>query len=942
MKEGEVMNTRSMLIRQTLLALAVTLLAAAACMGLSLQTAYADETATTLPEPIDGVITLTQNVNLAETAVINADTTLDLAGYTITGPTSNYPTTLSVSAGTLTIKDSSESHTGTITVSGDYGTAITGSVVIESGAIEATGKMAYAVNSLNNGPVKINGGSISVSGAEAIAVNLPRGSSAEMNGGSIVAEYTGSEGINGVYVAGASAAFTLNDGEINVNGSSSKAIQLFGSNAKATVKGGKIIVNGNGSIGVCSSPFLPTQIDVIGGSLSVSGSRANAVFADEDAILNISGGTLRSANAAAVSAYKNTKITMTDGEIISENAAGIAVSSTGNAVNISGGAITGGTYGVQISNADANTVSVSEEAMNQLSGNNGKVSANLIKDPTTGSYTAIAGAYVLMNIPYADFYDAELGEGAAAVDAVTSATKMKPRTGGLAGGSYHVDPEGTDISGVIYPVFVKDMSALEGLKEVTDADKLSITVTNRGQESTSEYLGSDALFESANYSYYKLTEKPARSKALTVGADGKFSFSAVSGRAATVEGVTGDIEYESHHNNDVEITLSGTTGIENGQAVSGVIVTADDGSKEALRHIAEIWRGVCIGWNDATKWYGKTITNIRYITQSSVIDYPVEIKIKSNPGQVTAAFTDLKNIALTGLPEDIRNPKATVQSVVGRGETPTVIAEMIDVTDGVITITDAAAVSTNYAIRVTSDNYADIILQATSPEDSGEGTSGGGSTPSEAAQAKAALNTAITDAKAIAADGYTAESYKALTDAVAAAEKVAADPNATADQLKAAAEAVAAAKAGLVQAADDSEYTVTAEAVDTAAGTAALTNPRDAAKYNIPKTVVLTDGKTYKVTAIGAGAFTGKQTKKVVVGANVDTIEQGAFDQSGVTKLIVKTKKLKKASVAGSLTGSSVKVVKVKVGKKKVNKKFVKKYRKIFTAQNAGKKVKVK
>jgi hypothetical protein len=38
------------------------------------------------------------------------------------------------------------------------------------------------------------------------------------------------------------------------------------------------------------------------------------------------------------------------------------------------------------------------------------------------------------------------------VDAVTSATLNKPRTGTLAGGSYHVNADGSDISGVIYPV----------------------------------------------------------------------------------------------------------------------------------------------------------------------------------------------------------------------------------------------------------------------------------------------------------------------------------------------------------------------------------------------------------------------------------------------------------------------------------------------------------
>ena len=46
-------------------------------------------------------------------------------------------------------------------------------------------------------------------------------------------------------------------------------------------------------------------------------------------------------------------------------------------------------------------------------------------------------------------------------------------------------------------------------------------------------------------------------------------------------------------------------------------------------------------------------------------------------------------------------------------------------------------------------------------------------------------------------------------------------------------------------------------------------------------------------------------------------------------------------SVRGSLKGSKVRKVKVKVGKKKVNKQYAKKYKKIFTKKNAGKKVKV-
>lgn len=52
--------------------------------------------------------------------------------------------------------------------------------------------------------------------------------------------------------------------------------------------------------------------------------------------------------------------------------------------------------------------------------------------------------------------------------------------------------------------------------------------------------------------------------------------------------------------------------------------------------------------------------------------------------------------------------------------------------------------------------------------------------------------------------------------------------------------------------------------------------------------------------------------------------------------------KLGKAGVKKSLLGSKIKIVKVKVGKKAVNKKYIKRYRKIFTKKNAGKKVTVK
>ena len=238
------------------------------------------------------------------------------------------------------------------------------------------------------------------------------------------------------------------------------------------------------------------------------------------------------------------------------------------------------------------------------------------------------GAYVLMDIPYAKFYEAELGENDPAVDAVTSATKNKPRTGTLAGGSYHVSSEGTDISGVIYPVYVEDLAWIKDETEITDESSVSITVTNRGQTTTTVYEGKDALFESADYSYYVLDEEPAYYKTMTIE-EGEYQFSAITGASRTVEGVEAEVKVGARHA-DVEIALSNTEGIEKGDPVSGVILTMDDGSKYALRHIANIWRATEIGWNaDEFSLDGRKITNIRYLTQNSIIDYPVEISLSA-------------------------------------------------------------------------------------------------------------------------------------------------------------------------------------------------------------------------------------------------------------------------------------------------------------------------
>ena len=123
--------------------------------------------------------------------------------------------------------------------------------------------------------------------------------------------------------------------------------------------------------------------------------------------------------------------------------------------------------------------------------------------------------------------------------------------------------------------------------------------------------------------------------------------------------------------------------------------------------------------------------------------------------------------------------------------------------------------------------------------------------------------------------------------------------------------------------------------------TVAFVKAKSAKSAKVPATVEI-EGEKYKVTSVSAKAFKGKKFKTVTIGQNVKTIKANAFNGSGAATVILKTKALKKSSVKGSLKGSKVRTVKVKVGTKKQNKSYVKKYKKIFTKKNAGKKVSVK
>ena len=247
--------------------------------------------------------------------------------------------------------------------------------------------------------------------------------------------------------------------------------------------------------------------------------------------------------------------------------------------------------------------------------------------------------YVLMNIPYADFYKAEV-KNDVPVDAFTSATLNKTRTASLVAGSYHINSDGSDITGITYPVKVSDsdLAALTAThtdaKVVTDSDSVEISVTNRGQSNTTTFTGADSLFENPSYSYYVLKDTPAYYKELTVN-KGNVSFGKSIGAAATTinssEAVLTTVSsYGDYQLSIPEITDYVTPGTDK---VYAVVIGTKEGDSYGLRHMENIWRvselSFATGFTEAVhncptssahykKIMGQTINKITYYTDKGV------------------------------------------------------------------------------------------------------------------------------------------------------------------------------------------------------------------------------------------------------------------------------------------------------------------------------------
>lgn len=362
-----------------------------------------------------------------------------------------------------------------------------------------------------------------------------------------------------------------------------------------------------------------------------------------------------------------------------------------------------------------------EEAETEL---DRKHTQNMVNEATEHLNNAIASLkyqYVLMNIPYSAFYKAEVKNGVD-VDAVTSATLNKTRTASLAGGSYHTNADGSQIDGITFPVKVTDDMDMSKYTLVADGDSVDITVTIKGQTSTTTYTGKDALFQNEDYAYYNLTEVPSYYKEVSVDKDGNLTFGKTVGNVTTLEGLSAELSTETKYG-DYQLDIDGLRDklTEHGATkINGVVINTKEGSSYGLRHLENIWKMKELAWSTGftesvhgcptssahyKAMMGQTITSVTCYTDKGMYNIPladiyVPVKFTHDLEVANAAVTAGKTeVTVTGLPKDYA-AKYKVDGLDG-----------VSVQKGVLTFSNAKKGKYTLTISDKNGKYADITTE---------------------------------------------------------------------------------------------------------------------------------------------------------------------------------------------------------------------------------------
>ena len=211
-----------------------------------------------------------------------------------------------------------------------------------------------------------------------------------------------------------------------------------------------------------------------------------------------------------------------------------------------------------------------------------------------------------------------------------------------------------------FPVKVSDISVLKDKKQIKDNASVSITTAIKGKETTTEYKGKDALFESDSYSYYVLSEEPSYYKELTVGEDGSFTFSAIEGKSAAPETKQVQAEFKTKSNyGDYQLKFDKTefNSIINTDinTVYGAVINTTDGTTYGLCHQENIWKGYELAWSTGytteshgchlnsehfESMMGKTIDSVTYYASNGIYTLDIaDVKVLDKNSYVYAGLT---------------------------------------------------------------------------------------------------------------------------------------------------------------------------------------------------------------------------------------------------------------------------------------------------------------
>ena len=310
--------------------------------------------------------------------------------------------------------------------------------------------------------------------------------------------------------------------------------------------------------------------------------------------------------------------------------------------------------------------------------------------------------YVLMNIPYAEFYAAELTNDVE-VDTVSSATSSKwSRQDGT---YYEATDEGGTILGVSFPVITTE-EALEELGAV-------------------EVESEDDLATAGSYAYLVVdVDTYNYSKELTV-TDGEASFAAAEYEEEAVELTDATYEFSTSSNyGDYQLNISSST---LSGTVYGVILETEEGTSYGLRALENIWRsGSQLSWAVNEETYerhgnllsyehyasivGQTITQVTYLTSDGIYyvtleQYVAYVSDASAEAEDVTLGAETVTVTLTDLEEDYE-PVFTIDDEE---------VEAVDNGDGTYTLTYTATEIGSVTVTITdgSGKYTELSASFT-------------------------------------------------------------------------------------------------------------------------------------------------------------------------------------------------------------------------------------